>query len=429
MSYLKITKATKILRIVSLLLTNPTGVDIASIMDQLDMTRENSADLLWEIYTALNQFLSFDCVRNETEIKEESEKKRPSIKENDKLRLKDRPLNSVLAKIAQQAWLETPAVLTQVALELSDNLVDPEARKFANTVIAPKLDLSRPEESPPPIFNASRFSVNYFEFREDLKIFYEAIAKGVFCEVLYAKPRVQNDIIATFQESLFPRSGVTPKTPASQRYYDLVYFAPKEIVGYNGQIYIEGRRVKDLKTPLSDLGERSLALHRVFPGRTRLLTKKNEGLNLGLPRKRQEPLFGFIRTNPFILEANFAPRLATYLTERSISGLLRVSVVKGDKKDSLGNSFKGWIKLRVKCGDLDETLKWLLSFGSDVAIVSPKALKNLYRVQLLGMSKWVPGLKISRNRARKKWSPKPSSQKVASPTANDPPQGAQDEET
>jgi hypothetical protein len=107
-------------------------------------------------------------------------------------------------------------------------------------------------------------------------------------------------------------------------------------------------------------------------------------------------MFGMIVTDPFILEANFAPRLLGYLEEHVWPGLIELRLIKGRRLKGQKSSFKDWVKMRMKCGDQYETLSWLRGFGSEAVIVSPKSLKDLYREDLILISRRLKGIRTTR---------------------------------
>jgi hypothetical protein len=82
-------------------------------------------------------------------------------------------------------------------------------------------------------------------------------------------------------------------------------------------------------------------------------------------------------------------------------------VLRGRKTRGKASPYEGWVKLRIKCGDPHETLSWVMGFGSNAVIVSPKSLKNLYRDELIQMAKRVGGLRYNRVglKAKKEESP------------------------
>ncbi|MDR0549557.1 MAG: WYL domain-containing protein [Deltaproteobacteria bacterium] len=365
MSNSGLTRTEKILKIIDLLFVHPTGVKINSLIGSHDFTSENAGDLFKILANKLP---------NHVEIEGKGE--------STTLRFKNKPLNYSLDAYARQAWQETPALLAKIALELNDGIVDEATLKFVDAFIASPKDQIGKDATLPSIVKAARAYVDYRPFQETFKTFFAAISKKKFCEVLYAKPDMEK--------------------PAT------LYFAPLEIVGYHGKIYVEGRRVKSLTEPFVDYGQRSLALQRV-----KKVTITNTDIRgLETPsRENQEPLFGLIRTNPFTLNVNFAPYLASYLEEHTIPGLIEKHVLKGRKTGKKKSPFKGWIKLKIRCGDPYEPLTWLLGFGSGAVIISPKTLKELYRDELIVMARRNGGLRCTKIKSPKQTSSKKASAK------------------
>jgi acyl-CoA thioesterase len=180
-----------------------------------------------------------------------------------------------------------------------------------------------------------------------------------------------------------------------------ISFAPMEISGYDGILYFQGFCGKGSRHILTNARERTLALQRVkkvefnedlaFPNK--ILTELQDDKNF----------FGFMLTKPFTLDVNFRPYLKTHIYERTWPGCIgKPHPIRESKK----GKYQGWIKLKMTCGDQDETLRWLLGYGSDVNIVSPIELKNAYREELIRMVNTVGGLTVTWNPGKPKASKK-----------------------
>ncbi|MDR2141475.1 MAG: WYL domain-containing protein [Deltaproteobacteria bacterium] len=211
----------------------------------------------------------------------------------------------------------------------------------------------------PRIETIFKGQVDYSEFKERFESFSKAIKDKKVCEVDYSR-------------------GDDLKSETK-------FFAPLHFTHFQGRIYIDGWRLRKIqRNKLQPVEERTLALHRV-----KTVTVLNDDFpqqNLSSPHQGRD-CFGMIVTDEFILEANFAPHLRGYLEERTWPKIKNEKPSPENNKPTLIRSsrntkFQGWYKLKMPCGDLRETLSWLLSFGSDVAIIHPNHLKEAYEAEL-----------------------------------------------
>ncbi|MDR1872211.1 MAG: WYL domain-containing protein [Deltaproteobacteria bacterium] len=344
------TRTEKTLKIINILFNHPSGVNIGTIINDLDCSKENALELTRQI-----QFFLPNAVEMVGRGAERA------------LKLKKSPLSLALDLKAYQETLEVPSLLTRVALGLNDHIVDPETVDFMDHILGLNHKSQFKSRVFPKVVNFSRGYVDYHPFKDRLKVFTKAIATKTVCELIYAR------------NSLEPGA--------------LLRFTPLEIIGYHGKIYIAGRRVKVLKNSLIDQGQRILALQRT---REVKLMDRSFPASFGDLMASREEMFGLIATDPFILEANFAPRLLGYLEENVWPGLIDLRIIKGRNLKDRPSPFKNWVKMRIKCGDQYETLSWLRGFGSEAVIISPKSLKDLYREDLIQLTKSFKGLRATR---------------------------------
>jgi hypothetical protein len=217
--------------------------------------------------------------------------------------------------------------------------------------------------------------------------FVDAIEKKTFCEVEYHR----DDIY-----------GMSADVSAVKKTF---YFAPLSVSISNDKIYVEGYkgRLSGKTNNLIGFEERTLLLNRVSAA-TPTDYPRSEKLK---PRTQASgAYFGKTLTKEFILEANFAPRLKEYLFERQWPGGAKLQLYQ-IKEDSRKSVYPGWIKLRMPCGDARETLSWLLGFGSEAVVISPKAFRNKYFAELKKMSE------VSRRIAKFKAARKPKPAKAS----------------
>jgi hypothetical protein len=252
-----------------------------------------------------------------------------------------------------------------------------------------------------PIFNLRpRGYVNYRQipgFLENLALFVEAIQGRKVCVVRHSRVASEEG--------------------------KAILFAPVQILSSAEKLYINGflgemvrnnaasakmRREKSggskPKKKFEECGERTLALQRV---KSVEITSIDVGKNfLNTPRSsaetsqnKEDNIFGFMLTESFHLEVNFAPELRGFILETKWPGaLLGPVVIKTGK-------YEGWVKLKLNCGDTYEAVKWLLSFGSKAAIITPdtpKSFRDAYRNELKKMAKLVGGLDVRETKTKKK---------------------------
>ncbi|MDR3153436.1 MAG: WYL domain-containing protein [Deltaproteobacteria bacterium] len=343
------TKTQNALRTLDLLLGSfGKGLTVRSIMQRLGFSRKVANAIVEELACHLP-----NAVQEAT------------IEGNRAILLRKSKRNAVAAWNTSRQDMEETVRSVRASLALGISLNSKQHRSLED--IFEFLDFCKTEHSDPPEFllHMDKGHVDFTPYLESLETFCKAIRAGEVCSVKYSK-------------SGFPNG----KT-------DLFDFAPLRIVQSPSRACVIGRRVKLTKTGISDQGERDLLIQRVasVTPAGRSYGDKFKGA-LAPP----QDVFGYMRTEPFWLEANFHPVLKRYFTEREWPGKAKINLISSGSK----SEYKGWVKLRIYCGDPRETLSWLMGFGALATVVRPGTLKKLYRKEILDISMRLGGLRCTR---------------------------------
>ncbi|MDR2199001.1 MAG: WYL domain-containing protein [Deltaproteobacteria bacterium] len=259
----------------------------------------------------------------------------------------------------------------RLALALNDLELGPETKDLAYGLLDAYPDKKPTFRPLPQIVKLRKGRVALQKHQKNIDIICEAITENKVCQFMYRGAYDRND-----RET---------------------YFGPRQLLSHNGLIYVEGYRFKMARTNLKkDIGEeRTMAIHRI-KGEVRITELEYPKKIEIKPIRANQDCFGMIDNEPFNLDAKFAPELKNYLEERSWPTGTELTAMKGDHN----TRFRGWMKLKMRCGDKRETLSWLFGFGSRVVINHPKKLKELYCDELIKIGKNLPNLKITKKKIK-----------------------------
>jgi Predicted transcriptional regulator len=151
-------------------------------------------------------------------------------------------------------------------------------------------------------------------------------------------------------------------------------FAPKRLIAFRETIYLAGWMVTD-KGSVEAIYEKptNLAVHRL---KEVTLTRRTAE-HLPEPKESSEASFGFMAGTVFSVKVRFSPEAATYVAERQWSNDQQVVVHKD-----------GGITISFTARSDMEILSWVLGFGDQAKVLSPKWLKDAVvdnATEMLGM--------------------------------------------
>lgn len=177
--------------------------------------------------------------------------------------------------------------------------------------------------------------IDYSAFQDQLEALTECIRRKRVCSVRY-RSSIHSD-------------------PSSFDY------APKRLVAYHEAIHVHGWVVTEYgrAEPRFETST-TLALQRVLEV---VPTRRSSGHLREIPE--DSGLFGLLEEKPFTVRIHFAPKVATYVTERTWS---REQNVKLHRDGSL--------TLTMLARSSDEVLSWVLSFAGDAELLAPRWLRE-----------------------------------------------------
>ena len=132
-------------------------------------------------------------------------------------------------------------------------------------------------------------------------------------------------------------------------------YAPKQLYAYRESIRLSGWMV-DEKNKAKHERPTYLALQRFQD----LKITDRSAKRLPEPQMQNEGAFGLIEEEPFEAVLKFAPKMALYVKEREWSRDQRLEIHP-----------EGGLTLTLTAQSRPELLKWILSFGREVKVISP----------------------------------------------------------
>ncbi len=183
----------------------------------------------------------------------------------------------------------------------------------------------------------TRGKIDYSPFQDILKTMLTAIRDKCVCTISYKYVREVEEI----------------------RSFD---FAPKEVITLGEAIHIHGWQVTD-KGAVRQTKDRhsNLLLQRIV--NAELTIRKAE--HLPEIEEHKEGYFGFMADEAFNVQVKFMNNAASYVAERIWSSEQEIAKYKD-----------GSIKLSFTAQSEYEVISWILSFGANAKIISPKWLKT-----------------------------------------------------
>jgi hypothetical protein len=310
-------------------LFNNSRVDVKTLRDKTDCSEQSASAILKLLQNEFPDIINLEIINRRHVY---SLKKKP-------------PIASPLTERAI-LWMT-------LAAHFSDRLLSPEIKNMVDQGLGAVLrelwpTKNLPENHPiPPIKALGRASIDYGQAADKLETIIKAINLRKLCEVVYAKDLQ------------------VPKT--------VTLVAPLELASYHETIYVWGYLVELRPKSLKIIRKTTLSVQRLES--VKLLPERD---TTSLPRNvsfRDDKIFGIIQDNPFDLNVNFSSDVARYVSERTWC-----------QKQELVWLTYGRLKLRMRCGNPNETINWLLSFGSKAIIIAPIELKRQYQATLTAMA-------------------------------------------
>lgn len=181
-----------------------------------------------------------------------------------------------------------------------------------------------------------RGRINYTPYQGMLQTLMRAIEKRQVCEVQYQSWR--NKEARTFE------------------------YAPKRLIAFHESIHVSGWIVTEKGRAMPKREEPStLALQRF---RDVVLTRRKTD-HLPEPTEENQGAFGLMEDDPFMARVRFSEKVAAYVSEREWSREQRITWHKN-----------GSLTLRLEVRSPAEFISWVLSFGREAEVLSPKWVRE-----------------------------------------------------
>jgi hypothetical protein len=343
-----IPRARVIMSIVQGLFKNQHSYTIKKIVDKFGRKSDTAKSIMEDIYQYMPGVCELDKTKDEWELKLVNTSKVKDVKE------KSREFDRQIAESNDG----TELLMARTLIKLNEDMLGDKESSIMEEIFREKAGENDFLGDVPFTKRRVKEYVDYSNYKSNLKTFIKASNDKKVCLVSYLLPGADKQ--------------------------EKILFAPKEITGNAGLIYIHGFKGRKGIDKLVDRKEFSLDLQRVDN------VEFNEEIKFPKSRLKElredKDFFGFMATKPFDLEVNFKPHLKTHIMDSEWPGHLYREVIEDGE-------YQGWINLKLRCGDQTETLKWLLGYGSDVVIISPKKLKDAYIDELILMAKNTDELK------------------------------------